>query len=720
MGRPFAQCSHGWTALETFMETTFTLELRPAAKEIARVLLASRKPVAEAFAESLKLMPRWKLQMEEELPRWDRFVQTEFFAFADYLARYFNEGDVTYKQLFIGEKIKSLYDADLDDVARQAQVDAVNASERCGLAAVLQPALSAAAWQLFSSELAIIHKLLGAVSKTLQRVLLIGDCIFLDIVPFIVGDLLEADIKLLPDYATSKNPLELRDQLRKLSAKKFDLVFFSPFSYDFIAEYSQLAEWRQSFASGQAVSAVVENSWRGVRTTLEVIADLFDCPVHIHNSAAIVREENGVKRLLKLKATAKVRHAAKQQVNELLAAYVAAKNQDTFKHLFILDENSVAMAFGESRAGAYYYRTAVQHPAVHGRILAPLYTDTIYVNAHLVKKKLVVSDLDNTLWEGVIGEGAVRHYHDRQDALKRLKAKGVVLAVNSKNDPANVHWLGGTLSERDFVCAAISWEPKVQGMKRIQTDLNLEMKDFVFIDDREDELDLMRTAYPDVLCLDATDARTWHRLGLWKDYLDDNIEMDRTLMYQQREERKAFVKDDIASDEEKTALFRSLGLKLTITRARPADLKRVAELINRTNQFNLEGSRTSLKEVTEWHKSPKHIVLTGQTSDRFGDMGTTCVAVARCEGTEMELLPFVLSCRVFGYGIERSLLNHLKDEARRAGVRTIVGRHVPTPQNAPCKGFLADNGFEEEEGRLTYRVAGGQFSAVEWLEVVVA
>ena len=705
--------------LKSFMETSFPPELRPVAREVSSVLIASRKSVAEAFAESLKLMPRWSLLMDSELPRWDRFVQTEFYAFVDYLAQYFEEGDRTYKQLFMGEKIKSLYDADLDDGLRRAQVNAINDAERCRLAAVLQPALSSAAWQMLSTELASVHKLLSADAKNVQHVLLIGDCIFLDIVPFIVGDLLEAGIQLLPDYATSKNPLELRDQLRKLSAKRFDLVFFSPFSYDFTQAYSQLSEWRQSFASEQAVNTVVANSWQDVRDTLGVVADLFDCPVHVHNSAAIVREENSFKRLLKLKATAKVRRAGRLQVNELLSAYVESKNRDTFKHLFILDENSVAQTFGEWRAGAFYYRTAVQHPAVHGRILAQLYMDAVYVNVHLVKKKLIVSDLDNTLWDGVIGEGGVRHHHDRQESLKKLKSKGVVLAVNSKNDPANVHWRGGTLNEQDFVCTAISWEPKVQGMKRIQTDLNLKMKDFVFVDDRDDELDLMRSAYPDVLCLDATDAQTWRRLVLWKDLLDDDMEMDRTLMYQQREERKAFIKDDIASDEEKTALFLSLGLKLTITRAQPGDLKRVAELINRTNQFNLEGSRTNLNEVTEWHRSPNHLVLTGQTSDRFGDMGTTCVAVARCDRTDMELLPFVLSCRVFGYGIERSVLNHLKAQAKRAGLRTIVGRHIPTPQNAPCRSFLADNGFEAEGDRWIYHLAANQFSEVEWLEVVV-
>ena len=702
------------------METSIAPELDPAAHELSRALRASRKALAEAFAAALALMPRWKRLMDGERSRWDEFVETQFFAFADYLAQYFTEGDRTYKQLFIGEKIKALYDAEADDAARQVQVGAVNAAERRGLATVLQPKLSPAAWQLFSSELASVHQLLGAETKKTQRVLLVGDCIFLDIVPFIVGDLLEAGMKVLPDFATSKNPLELREHLRKLSAKKFDLVFFSPFSYDFVHEYSQLAEWRNSFTSAEAVRTAVENGWRDTRATLELLADLFDCPIHVHNSAAIVREENSAKRLVKLKATAKVRNAAKQQVNELLSGYVEQKNRDTFKHLFVLDENRVAQDFGESRAGAYYYRTALQHPAVHGRILAPLYIDTIYVNAYLVKKKLVVCDLDNTLWDGVIGEGPVCHHHDRQKALKNLKVKGVVLAVNSKNDPANVHWREGTLNEDDFVYAAISWDPKVQGMKRIQNDLNLKMKDFVFIDDREDELELMRMTYPEMLCLDAADPRTWHRLGLWKDILEDEVEMDRTLMYQQREERRAFVREDVASDEEKGELFRSLRLKLTIARAQPGDLKRVAELINRTNQFNLEGSRTSLKEVTDWHQSPMHVVLTGQTSDRFGDMGTTCVAVARFAGADMELLPFVLSCRVFGYGIERSVLNHLKAEAGRAGLQRIVGRHVPTPQNAPCKDFLADNGFREEGGQWIFQVGATQSSDAEWLEVVVA
>lgn len=100
------------------MESLIAPERAHAAQELSRALLASRKSVAEAFAAALALMPRWKLLMDGERPQWDDFVKIQFFAFADYLAQYFIEGDVTYKQLFIGEKIKSLYDAEVDDAAQ--------------------------------------------------------------------------------------------------------------------------------------------------------------------------------------------------------------------------------------------------------------------------------------------------------------------------------------------------------------------------------------------------------------------------------------------------------------------------------------------------------------------------------------------------------------------------------------------------------------------------
>lgn len=136
--------------------------------------------------------------------------------------------------------------------------------------------------------------------------------------------------------------------------------------------------------------------------------------------------------------------------------------------------------YGENALGRFIYKTKLQHPAELGKAIAKEYVDILYVYAHLITKKLVVCDLDNTLWKGVIGEGKVSNYHDKQEILLDLKNKGIVLAICSKNDPKNVHWTGSKLNERDFVAASISWNPKIYGMKEIQEELNLKFNDFVF------------------------------------------------------------------------------------------------------------------------------------------------------------------------------------------------------------------------------------------------
>jgi FkbH-like protein len=616
--------------------------------------------------------------------------------------------------------VKALYDARLDDNAAGGQSSRVLAAMREKLDSQFSTTLTAGSRHRFSGFLDEVSRIITSKPGKIQRVLLVGDCLFLDIVPFIVAALLDAGIRLVTDYATSKNPAILRDELRALSAKKFDLIFFSPFTYEFSLEYNQLLNWNNALAARNAVDERVDRVWEDTRGTLDVLADLFDCPIHVHNSAALVREESPAKRLLKARATARIRSLGRARINSALPAYLNRKNSESFRHLFLFDEMPVIQRFGEMQAGAYLYKNKLQHPAILGRLFSEQYVDLIYANALLLKKKVVVCDLDNTLWEGVIGEGTVKHFHARQQALKALKSKGVVLAINSKNDPANVHWREGTLTDEDFVSSAISWEPKVHGMQRIQADLNLKIKDYIFIDDRADERELMHQVYPEMLCLDATDERSWKRIELWAELLDEDPDMDRTLMYKQREIRKAFVQEDVSSPEERANLYRSLDLRLTIQTAKPGDLKRVAELINRTNQFNLEGSRTTVREVTRWHESSNHVILLGQSADRFGDMGTTCVAIAECSPTEMRILPFVLSCRVFGFGIEYGVMNHLREIARRRGVQRIIGRYKSTPQNTPSKDFLPTSGFLQLDDEVwSLDAAAESPPAPAWLTVTV-
>jgi FkbH-like protein len=698
-----------------------TLKTTSADSSLARAIHSSAAQIAEIAAQAFEHIPRWRKEADEYPGERSEYAALQFQIFADYAAEYFDRHDDTYLLLFVGEMVKALYDAHLEDDAAAQQNSRVLTAMREHLDAQFLPTLTNESRTRFSGFLDEVVRILTSRPAKTQRVLLVGDCLFLDIVPFIVATLLDAGIRLITDYATSKNPAMVRDELRTLSAKKFDLIFFSPFTYEFSLEYNQLLNWKNAFAPHDAVQERVDGVWEDTRGTLDILADLFDCPIHVHNSSAVVREDSPAKRLVKAKATARIRAVGRAKINALLPAYLNKKNSESFRHLFLFDEMTVVERCGEMEAGAYLYKTKLQHPAVLGRLFSERYVDLIYANALLLKKKVVVCDLDNTLWEGVIGEGDVKHFHKRQQLLKALKAKGVVLAINSKNDPANVHWREGTLSDEDFVASAISWEPKMHGMKRIQTDLNLKIKDYIFIDDRADERELMHQVYPEMLCLDATDERTWKRIEAWAEMLDDDPDMDRTLMYKQREVRKAFVKEDVSSPEERAALYQSLDLRLIIQNAKIGDLKRVAELINRTNQFNLEGSRTTVREVTHWHESPDHVILLGQSADRFGDMGTTCVAVAEFGPTEMRILPFVLSCRVFGFGIEYGVMNHLRQIARQRGILRIIGRYKATPQNTPSKDFFASSGFVQLDDEVWSSDTAAESPRVPaWLMITVA
>jgi FkbH-like protein len=694
-------------------------DTRHGGADIVRAIRGNSAQIAEAVARAFEQMPKWQTEAQNFSGARADYLGLQFQVFSDYAAEYFERGDVAFLHLFVGEMIKALYVPHVKEQEAENEKLRVLAALRERLASLLANLLSAGSWARFSGFLDDVMRTLSSKTDKVQRILLVGDCLFLDIVPFIVPDLLEAGIRLVADYATSKNPLLLRDELRAFSSIKFDLAFYSPFSYEFSLEYNQLLDWKNSMMREAAVRGLVQRAWEDARGTIDVLADLFDCPIHIHNSAAVVREESASKRLFKAKATVRNRTGARREINAMLTSYIQQKNTESYRHLFLFDELRLVETVGEIKAGAYLYKNDLQHPSVLGQIFAAPYADLIYVSAWLAKKKVVVCDLDNTLWKGVIGEGPVAHYHERQRALKGLKAKGVVLAINSKNDSANVHWRQGTLSDEDFVCSAISWEPKVHGMRRIQNALNLKIKDYIFIDDREDERELVHLSYPETLCLDAADERTWKRIALWEQILQEDPEMDRTLMYKQREARKAFIHEDVSSSEERAQLFQSLDLRLTIQRAQLNDLKRVTELINRTNQFNLEGSRTTFREVSAWHGSPDHLILLGRTSDRFGEMGTTCVAVVVCSATEMRILPFVLSCRVFGYGIEEGVMNHLKQIARQRGVQRVVGRYQPTPQNSPCKDFLANNGFQLVDSVWSIDTDAAPTPNPPWLQIKV-
>jgi FkbH-like protein len=621
------------------------------------------------------------------------YLRREFYVFVDYLALLFSTGDPTYRHLYVGEKVKQAYFEPQSSAEQQHDRRVqILLRDREKLVAFLRDKLPAAELAALEVELDGIETIVTARARYTPEVLLIGDCVFLDVMAFLVGPALEDGVSVNPTFLTTKNPAELRNNLRQLAGRKFDLIFYSPFTYEFVPEYARLMEWRQALGSKAKILSLVDSAVVNVLPTLDLLTDLFECNIFVHNSANVRRHDSRAVERAKNLLTLRARSVARRTVNTRLAEYAQKRNAATYDHLFVLDETALLARHGEHELGRMFYDSDLQHPAAMGKWLAEEYRDVLAVHAHLLKKKLVVCDLDNTLWKGVIGEGAVEHYTEKQKILKKLVAKGVVLAINSKNDPKNIKWDGGVLNAEDFVCAQINWDNKVANLKRIAQTLNLKSKDFVFIDDRADEREMVNMAMPEVYTLDALSDRSWRLLDLWSQYLSTQGETDRTQFYKQKEQRDSFLENQAAVVEDQGALFEKLGITVAVRDAKKSDIKRVAELINRTNQFNTCGSRTSVREVTEWLGAGDRRIFVVDCGDKFGSMGTICIAVVHNEPDHVEIPVFVLSCRVFGYGIENVVVNAVKRMAQKRGV-PIFAPFKETPHNEPCRKVYPNNGF---------------------------
>ena len=303
------------------------------------------------------------------------------------------------------------------------------------------------------------------------------------------------------------------------------------------------------------------------------MATHFECPIYVHNTAGTVQSFGRWVRPGRSTSPPSRREAqgTRIEINRGVADLLADPRTNPGGRAQLLDEDSLRRTTSTLALGHVHFQSGAFHPTRLGLELGSrLYFDAVYAAAHLATKKVVVCDLDNTLWNGVIGEGAVTHHVDRQETLKELRRRGVLLSINSKNDPANVHWTGARLEAADFVAPQINWEPKPGNIARIRDELNLKIKDFVFIDDRPDELERVQSAFPEILALNAERPETWRFLGHWQRSLPANPDEDRTRLYHERVHRDEFLKTGIPEAgrvEDEAAALARLELAVTIRKA---------------------------------------------------------------------------------------------------------------------------------------------------------
>ncbi len=668
--------------------------LGPKQVRRSKLLAAAFRKQPNELSQALYLAVRdeacatWKVpQQFEQVEEWGR---SQLLTALDLLTAWFDTGDPLYQELFAGW-VHSRVAADLSEEGAPADYKPGKAVAlaKARWIGILKSQVPAEAIQILEDDLDRVAALLSKQSLKRTRVLFIGDCLQTEVMAALTGPCARAQLSVQPTFVPERVQPILRNRIRAFSPDAFDLVFFSPFSHTYLPEYEMLLKPQSSFWSAPKIAQQTDAILTEVCTTLDALAKQFNCPVYVHNTSGTIPSYGNLPGLAKNLISRRTRKWTRQIINDRIARYLADPQRES--RLQLLDENALLKRKSDLDLGKIHFDSHAFHPTDLGVELGrTLYFDAVYAASMLATKKVVVCDLDNTLWDGVIGEGAVTHFLERQAVLKGLRQRGVLLSIASKNDPKNVHWTGAALQANDFVAPRINWEPKASNMAGIRDELNLKVKDFVFIDDRPDELERMRNAFPEILALNATEPSTWNYLAHWQKGLPPTPQEDRTQLYHERVEREQFLSQASAGLEDEAAALSALELSVKIAEAGRPGLKRAAELINRTNQFNLCGSRTTVTELAEG-MGVTHWVLTVEAADKFGSMGVVGVMRVDLKPDAVEIPIFVLSCRAFGFGIEHALLNAVKRLAPEEF--SIVGHFKETQSNQPCRQLYPASGL---------------------------
>jgi FkbH-like protein len=378
---------------------------------------------------------------------------------------------------------------------------------------------------------------------------------------------------------------------------------------------------------------------------------------------------------------------------------------------------------------AGYWQTGLGRPAYDPRMYAVakiLYSPSLFEKAAAeIKsvlrgslgqaKKVIVCDLDNTLWGGVVGDDGPENiklgapdpvgecFQAFQKTLKGLRSRGILLAVCSKNDeqfalsviethPAMV------LRKSDFVSWRINWKDKAENLVALAKELNLGLDSFVFLDDSLQERDQVRQVLPQVHTPDlpvspSELAPFLSAMSCFETQRIGGEDLRRTEMYQAERGRKEVL--ELSADVE--TWLNSLQIEVRAAPLRRETLARAAQLLNKTNQFNLSLRRLDEESYWNWAAQNGNSSYTFNVLDRFGDFGLTGLVSFSFDGTEARIVDFVMSCRVMGKKVEEALLGHAVARAMTTGADRVVATVVEGPRNQPVKTFFASK-FSSHDG----------------------
>jgi len=327
-------------------------------------------------------------------------------------------------------------------------------------------------------------------------------------------------------------------------------------------------------------------------------------------------------------------------------------------------------------------------------------------------KKCLVLDCDNTLWGGIIGEDGLGNikigktypgntFLDFQRQILNLYNKGVILAINSKNNESDVLEVlekhpDMLLRRKHFACVYANWENKVNNLKDIALDLNIGLDSIVFVDDNEFECNMIQESMKEVSVINLPKesfkyAEIISNCGLFDQLQYTNEDKKRGELYRAQVDRRKYE----ASFTDLNSYFESLEMKLKIELVNEFSISRTSQLTQRTNQFNLTTKRFSEDDIRIFMNSEKHEVLTLSMNDKFGDLGIVGVQILDfSDYKEAKIDSFMMSCRIIGRGIENVFLKAGVEKCFRKKYNQVVATYCETKKNSIAATFYSSNGFE--------------------------
>lgn len=390
----------------------------------------------------------------------------------------------------------------------------------------------------------------------------------------------------------------------------------------------------------------------------------------------------------------------RREVNRVLGALAAAGD------IQLLDLAGLAAAVGGERwhdEAAW----ATGKLAVAPRHV-PLFCDVVArLLAAMVGRmgKALVLDLDNTLWGGVVGDDGVEglvlgpgdpageSFAAMQHVVRDLRDRGIVLAIASKNDhaialDAIANHPEMVLREPDFAVIRANWNDKAGNIREIATELELGLESLVFVDDNPVERAFVRDRLPEVNVVELPDdpalfARTLLWSGAFESLGLTEADRKRADQYRANVARRTLSRSTVSIDD----FLVTLEMKAEVGPFRSVDLKRIAQLLQRSNQFNLTTRRRSEQEVAAVMGDPGFWTLQVRLADRFGDNGLISLVICAAQGNTWRIDTWVMSCRVLGRRVEDLVLDRILAGCKAADADTLEGVYIPTPRN----GLVADH-----------------------------